>query len=55
MHIYNNFKAKEISDISYQFKIWDFLNIGDEVDLYPYFISEEAEITKEDIDWALSV
>lgn len=55
MYIYNNFKAKEISDISHQFKIWDFLNIGDEVDLYPYFISEEAEITKEDIDWALSV
>lgn len=55
MFIYKKFKVKEISDITHQPKIWDYLNIGDEVDLYSYFISEEAEITKEDINWALSV
>lgn len=55
MYIYNNFKAKEISYITHKNKLWELLDLDEEIDLYSYFIAKPSEITKEDVDWALNI
>lgn len=55
MDIYNNFKAKEISYITHKNKLWELLDLDEEIDLYSYFIAKPSEITKEDVDWALNI
>ena len=55
MGIYNNFKAKEISYITHKNKLWELLDLDEEIDLYSYFIAKPSEITKEDVDWALNI
>ena len=44
-----NYKSKEISDISHTIE-WEIAKIGEEINLYDYFVAEEAEITEEDIE-----
>ena len=49
------FKAKEISYITHKNKLWELLDLDEEIDLYSYFIAKPSEITKEDVDWALNI
>lgn len=55
MDIYNNYKAKEISDITHKNKLWKLLDLDEEIDLYSYFIAKPSEISKEDVNWALNI
>ena len=55
MDIYNNFKAKEISYITHKNRLWELIDLDEEIDLYSYFIAKPSEITKEDVDWALNI
>ena len=55
MDIYNNYKAKEISDITHKNKLWKLLDLDEEIDLYSYFIAKPSEISREDVNWALNI